>query len=1350
MTEQLTRLGVGIDPSEAQRGAQAIIRELDAIRNRARTTVDAVDASFSKLRGTFFHLHTTLLNLKNDLNSKRFGNLGAMTAGAAGGSARASGIDNVLQGTIQQFRQSIDQLDAGFSQLNVTVLALQKSMATHGVAGGSSTTGVIVPGGGQGGGKSNVDRELETMGSRATRVIGQVDAAFARLSATFFNMQTMMATFVGGMIGRQFSQIVGGVQSAMSGVEAVTKASKREMADMTAVARELGAQTVFSARDAAEGMKYLGMSGFTTNEILKATPAMMYLAAAATMDMGQAANITANIMTAFGISAEHAGEIADTLAVVAASANTDISQMGQAMKFAGPLAKGLGVSMQTAAAAIGVLSNAGLQAEMAGTGLRQVMTTLAVPPRELKKAMDAAGLSMKDVDIRSHSLGEILETLKAAGIDAGEAMDIFGARGGTAASVLIDSTEQLKRMEAKLQDVEGAALTMSRIMTDNLPGAFSELESAAEEFVLQLGDSGMSGGIREVIERITGMINVWNGLADPLDSRIESFQNTAHAVEGLATALGTLGVAIAALKGYAFITALGPVGITITGIAAAVGALVAYRDDLWNWFHPIEAANKAWEEQRKITEAQAAALNQLIPSYEKLASKTERTVAEQEQFNAIVERIKNAVPEATRVLDDYTQGIISIGEATDELRGLQNERKFAPQFDVWRKEYSNLVQLQSRLKTELEDSEAELSRLEKIGLSSKNRAWAALSGNAGDLELDPKNHMARLRDNIKNIKQEMEDIAPYLDEARVSFQKFFFASEAGFSPEDAGKKLREMITGFFDRPEQPKLELPVEPEDPSIRKKALKEFEDYSKRLVDLEFELQGERTLIGLEGVEARVQQENLERQRRLRELEQSAREIINVQGLSNEERLALQEEYLRMEEGIIRNSDMRIAAIREDAFKKELEELEQKSKEKLEKAKREQEQLERLAEQYTFRFDPGSKYAAQQTEINDLFEQGLISADVKQRAVAAAQEELRRNNNDLLMSTREWQAGVTVAMDEYAFSAMDAAENFHRAWTNAIQQTENELVDFFMTGKIGFADLMQSITADLVRVAVRQNITGPLAQMIQGNAASMNPFADLTGVGASIGNLFGGGRAKGGPIEAGKMYLTGENGPELIIPGSSGHVLPNTPQLSDLLQRNVNPLFGGGRYTTRPMQGSFGMPFSTMSSIMRLVRGILPEGIIDLLNKIRDKKPAATMSSGTGIMNNNPMFNILNGINKDTDSNPMAKLFGGGRASGGPVTRGMAYLTGEEGPELFVPGQSGQVLSNRLLESLTTDRMIKVDMPQDTRGGNDNRRMNVSRIEINNYYQNGSQVRRDVVTPSRSKRQVMDDLAQMLSSRR
>ncbi len=219
-------------------------------------------------------------------------------------------------------------------------------------------------------------------------------------------------------------------EKSMNRVRALTGVTGQAFEAMEMQARELGKTTVFTASQAAEGMGFLAQAGFEVNKIMGAMPATLDLAAAAQLDLGRTADLVSNIMSGFGIDAVDLGDAVDVLTLTFISSNTNMEQLGDAMKFVAPVANSLGVSIQETAAAIGILSNAGLQSSLAGTGLRRVLSTL------ITKA-DQLGIVTQDAAGNLRPLANILDDLKESGLTTGRALEIFGQRAGPAIMVLL-------------------------------------------------------------------------------------------------------------------------------------------------------------------------------------------------------------------------------------------------------------------------------------------------------------------------------------------------------------------------------------------------------------------------------------------------------------------------------------------------------------------------------------------------------------------------------------------------------------------------------------------------------------------------------------------------------------------------------------------------------------------------------------------------------------------------------------------------------------------------------------------------------------------------------------------------
>lgn len=329
-------------------------------------------------------------------------------------------------------------------------------------------------------------------------------------------------------------------EEGMSKVKAISGATGDDMTKLEEQARKMGAETRYSASEAAEGMSYLAMAGFDTNEIMETMPGLLDLAASANMDLGRAADIASNVISGFGMEASEAGHVSDVLAASAANANTNVEQMGDAMSYVAPVAKGAGLSMEETAAAIGTLSDSGIQGQRAGTALRKVISSLQNPTGQAADAIEDMGLSMEEVDPSAHSLSEILETLEDAGMDSSQAMELVGEQAGPGLIALLEEgSGGLKDFTKDMKDSDGAAKEMADTMEDNAKGSWREFKSAAQEAGISLSEH-MLPAVTDMIESGTELARKFGDLDDSTQKNIIKFGGLAAAAGPAALVLGNV------------------------------------------------------------------------------------------------------------------------------------------------------------------------------------------------------------------------------------------------------------------------------------------------------------------------------------------------------------------------------------------------------------------------------------------------------------------------------------------------------------------------------------------------------------------------------------------------------------------------------------------------------------------------------------------------------------------------------------------------------------------------------------------------------------------------------------------
>lgn len=276
-------------------------------------------------------------------------------------------------------------------------------------------------------------------------------------------------------------------EASMSKVASISGATGEDLAALTAKAEEMGATTKFTASESAEALQYMAMAGWKTNDMLDGLSGVMNLAAASGENLGTVSDIVTDAMTAFGLSASDSGHFADVLAVASSNANTNVGLMGSTFKYVAPLAGALGFSIEDTASAIGLMANAGIKGEQAGTALRSMLTRLTNPPKEAASAMEELGISITNADGTMHSLQTIINSLRArfAGLSAEEKATAAATLAGQEAmsgllAIVNASDTDFEKLSGAIKNADGAAAQMAETMQDNLRGQLTILGSALE------------------------------------------------------------------------------------------------------------------------------------------------------------------------------------------------------------------------------------------------------------------------------------------------------------------------------------------------------------------------------------------------------------------------------------------------------------------------------------------------------------------------------------------------------------------------------------------------------------------------------------------------------------------------------------------------------------------------------------------------------------------------------------------------------------------------------------------------------------------------------------------------------
>ncbi|WP_427137217.1 phage tail tape measure protein [Psychrobacillus psychrodurans] len=431
-------------------------------------------------------------------------------------------------------------------------------------------------------------------------------------------------------------------EAQMDRVGAIAGATAKEMNNLKDVALELGASTSKSASEVAKGMEELAAMGFTANEVIGAMPGVISAAEASGSDMAQTAEVMASTLNIFGKEANEAGKVADILAQTANVSAASLTDMQYALKYAGPPAAALGVSLEELSAGIGIMTNAGMKGEQAGTTLRGALLGLLDPSEENYKRMNKMGIAITDtegnfvglanlVDNLAESMEGQTETQKAATISALVGKEAVSGM----LSLMKAGPDEIRSFTKSLEDSAGASETAAAIMRDNLKGALDELGGAFETAAIEIGAT-LTPVIRDMAASLQGLVQkfidlsptvqkivlVIAGLVAAIGPLLFAFGFIASAVGSILTIFGTISGAIAVMTtGVAaatpaigvlatvFTALTGPVGIAIAAITGVIAILVLAYNKI-EWFR--DGVKVVWETIKQSTTVAFDAIKKTI------------------------------------------------------------------------------------------------------------------------------------------------------------------------------------------------------------------------------------------------------------------------------------------------------------------------------------------------------------------------------------------------------------------------------------------------------------------------------------------------------------------------------------------------------------------------------------------------------------------------------------------------------------------------------------------------------------------------------------------------------------------
>lgn len=649
---------------------------------------------------------------------------------------------------------------------------------------------------------SKYEQELEKVGNESEDMGNAVEDS-ARAAEKAGDGFTVMKGALASLVADGIRLAVGAVkdlaretfnaganfESAMSQVEAVSGASASEMDALTAKAKEMGETTKFSASESAEAFNYMAMAGWKTEDMIGGIAGIMNLAAASGEDLATTSDIVTDALTAMGYSAKDSGQLADVMAAASSNANTNVKLMGDTFQYAAPLVGALGYNMEDTAVAIGLMANAGIKGQKAGTALRSILTRLASPPKAASEAMEKLGINLKDASGKMKPFSEVIKDMreKFSGLSETQQAQMASAIGGQEAmsgllAIVNAAPSDFEKLTKAVANSEGAAKDMSDTMNDNVSGQITLLKSKIEGIMIKVFEKA-APRIRKAIDSISSALDGvdWNGVADRVGSAMQKvvgvFTYVLKNGRTIATILGVIGTALASVfvvnKISAFVTSITNLTGTFGKLKTAIAA--------------SETASKGLALAQKaiplvaLASGIAAVVGAMIKwqnSHDAAIRKTQSLTAEQKKLIEETKAETQAYNEADKARKEANNGISSeygyIEQLKNEYNGLIGKNG---EVKEKYKDRANFIigELANALGLERDEIQKLINKNGKLGesidkLIEKKKAEAMLSANE-DAYKEAISKQGEALKNYQDNLSELETVAKKRSEAGKALKK---------------------------------------------------------------------------------------------------------------------------------------------------------------------------------------------------------------------------------------------------------------------------------------------------------------------------------------------------------------------------------------------------------------------------------------------------------------------------------------------------------------------------------------------------------------------------------------------------
>lgn len=615
---------------------------------------------------------------------------------------------------------------------------------------------------------------------------------------------------------KQGASVFAGFQQSIANTISVTKAFGEEQRLITEAAKEAGETTRFSARQAADALYFLASAGLDARQSIDALDGVLQLAGATQSDLASTASTVTAILSQFNLQAAEAGRVSNVFAAAIGNSQANMQKLTGAFRQVGPVAAGLGLSLEETTGALQLLFNAGFQGQQAGRALKSALADLASPTSNITKIFGKLNISLDKVNPTTNDFASIIEELAKSGATTADIIDSFGKIAGPQIAVLVQQGADAIRDYTDAVTGTNAAAEAYAIQNETLQGSIDILRSKAESLAIAFFGE-LDPGLRKII-------NSFINLIEKSTPAIAFFGKILNAVIELVS--GPLDLLA---SGIDFLSEIFKESQTQMERTASVISDVT------------DAIKKAEEIDRTVN-----SLNDLVDEYENLTSQSELTKKEQERLAKVIIDIEKIVPEATTGFDEYGNSIQISGEKAREAAKQMLIAKKA----ILEQSQANLENLKPALELTVRLRNQELDILknqEEAGKAYETRLtgqYFALLQLRGEFEKLAVQEVARGEDSERSLSKSTEGLLRYLGTLRelgiTQFDTLIKGGVRATEVLDTIDKLFPQIEKNFEsfrKSAEKRADLAIEIED---AKQKLLEIEDLERQIAILQGEIEG------------------------------------------------------------------------------------------------------------------------------------------------------------------------------------------------------------------------------------------------------------------------------------------------------------------------------------------------------------------------------------------------------------------------------------------------------------------------------------------------------------------------------